>query len=98
MLVAFLISSPFIIIRACGIVPLNVVVSSPSSVPKAIDELLQPVALGLLLLFVAAARLVGLGGDEQRFVQLFGPHLPQVEVAEHRLLAQRADRPSCCSA
>ena len=35
------------------------------------------------------AVLCGLGGDEQRFVQLFGPHLPQVEVAEHRLLAER---------
>ena len=31
---------------------------------------------------------VGFGGREQRFVKLFGPHLPEVEMAEQRFLAQ----------
>ena len=89
MSMAFFISSPFIIIRACGIVPLKVVVSSPSSVPKATMNCFSQSAFELLLLFVAGRELVGLGGDQQRFVQLFGPHLPQIEVGELRRFAQQ---------
>ena len=53
--IAFCTSSPFIIISACGIVPLNVVDSSFSSVPNVQHELLQPL-LPLLLGLLPACR------------------------------------------
>ena len=42
MFVARFINSPLNIMRTCGIVPLNVVASSPSSVPKAIVNCRSP--------------------------------------------------------
>ena len=50
--------------------------------PEGDRELLQPIGLGLLLIFVAAAGLVSLRGDEERFIQLFGTHAAEIEVGE----------------
>ena len=45
-------------------------------------KLLQPLILDAFLLFVRPARLLSLGGNQQGFVELFGTHLPQVEMTE----------------
>ncbi len=67
---AFSISSPFIIIRAWGIVPWKLDDSSPSSLAKAKTN--WPSHWSRSLGVVVAARLVRGGGNDQRVEQLLG--------------------------
>ena len=88
------ISSPFIIMSACGIVPWKLVDSSPSSLAKAKRNWLEP-GVALPVAVVAAAGPMGPGRRQQRVEELLGGHRLELHLAEEPLFLLA--RPSACT-